>query len=54
MAKKKKPTYRFFVYKNGERVNVETLTPEEQEYTKQWVLENLARGLGYAPVGEKR
>ena len=50
MAKKQKPTYRYFVYKNGEKVNVEDLTPEERDYVGKWAYETMAKALGYAPV----
>lgn len=50
MAKKQKPTYRYFVYKNGEKVNVDDLTPEEKEYASKWAYQTLVMALGYAPV----
>lgn len=50
MAKKQKPTYRYFVYKNGEKVNVDDLTPEEREYASKWAYQTLVKALGYVPV----
>lgn len=52
---KKEPTFRFFIKdKEGNPVNIDTLTPEEREEVGRWAYRNLLEGLGYAPVQEKK
>ncbi len=46
----KKPTFRFFVHKDGEQVNIDTLTPEERERVGIWAYQTLVKSLGYAPM----
>ena len=48
----KKPSFRYFVYKNGERVNVNTLTQEEKILAGKWAYQTLVKTLGYEPLVE--
>ena len=51
---KKKPTYRFFVQdKEGNPVNIDTLTEKERKEIGVWAYQTLLKGLGYEPVGTK-
>ena len=50
MAQKKEPTFRYFVHKNGQQVNIDELTPEEKSYVGTWAYKELVKGLGYVPV----
>lgn len=53
MAKKKEPTFRFFVKdKEGNPVNIDTLSEEERKEVGRWAYRKLLEGLGYAPVTE--
>lgn len=50
---KKKPTYRFFIKdKDGNPVNIDTLTEEERKEVGVWAYQTLLKGLGYEPVKE--
>ena len=46
----KKPTFRYFVYKNGEKVNVDTLSQEEKIYAGTWAYQTMVKNLGYEPL----
>ena len=46
----KKPTFRYFVYKNGEKVNVDTLSQEERTYAGIWAYQTIVKNLGYEPL----
>lgn len=49
----KKPTYRFFVQdKEGNPVNIDTLSEEERKEVGVWAYKTLLKGLGYEPVGK--
>ena len=53
--KRKEPTYRFFIKdKEGNPVNIDTLTEEERHEVGVWAYQTLLRGLGYVPVGTKK
>lgn len=53
MAKNiKKPTYNFFVFKNGEKVNLKELSEEEQHQVGVMAYQRLVRSLGYVPLAE--
>lgn len=45
-----KPTYRFFIHKNGEKVNIKDLSEEEQKEVGTWAYQTMVRALGYTPV----
>lgn len=50
----KKITYKFFIKdKEGNPVNIDTLTEEERREVGVWAYQTLVRGLGYAPVQQK-
>ena len=50
----KKITYKFFIKdKEGNPVNLDTLTEEERKEVGVWAYQTLVRGLGYAPVQQK-
>lgn len=50
--KKKETTYRFFIHdKEGNLVNIDTLTPEERKEVGIWAYQTMLRELGYVPVG---
>ena len=50
---KKKPTYRFFIKdKDGNPVNIDTLTEEERKEVGVWAYQTFLKGLGYEPVKE--
>lgn len=49
--KKKEATYRFFIRdKEGNPVNIDTLTEEERREVGVWAYRKLVEGLGYEPV----
>lgn len=51
---KKEPTFRFFIKdKEGNPVNIDTLTEKERKEVGVWAYQNLLKGLGYKPVEEK-
>lgn len=51
---KKEPTFRFFIKdKEGNPVNIDTLTEEERKEVGVWAYQNLLKGLGYEPVKGK-
>lgn len=52
MGKIKEPTFRFFVHKDGQEVNIDNLTSEERDYVGSWAYKELVKGLGYLPVKE--
>lgn len=48
---KKEPTFRFFIKdKEGNPVNIDTLTEQERHEVGVWAYQNLLKGLGYRPV----
>ena len=49
----KKPTFRFFVHKDGQKVNIENLSPEEREQVGIWAYQTMVKALGYRPVKEQ-
>lgn len=51
---KKEPTFRFFIKdKEGNPINIDTLTKEERKEVGVWAYQTLLKGLGYEPVKEK-
>ena len=48
----KKPTYRYFIQKDGKQMNVDELTPEQREIAGRWAYQTLVRALGFVPVDE--
>lgn len=53
MGSSKKPTFRFFVHKEGQKVNIDNLTPDEREFVGTWAYKELVKGLGYTPINEE-
>ena len=48
---KKKMKYRYFIKdKEGNPINVDTLSEEERKEIGRWAYRELLKGLGYAPV----
>ena len=51
MAKNtKQPKFNFFVFKNGEKVNLKELSEEEQYKVGVMAYQTLVKNLGYTPV----
>ncbi len=51
---KKEPTFRYFVKdKDGNPVNIDTLTEQERYEVGVWAYQTLLKGLGYQPVKEQ-
>lgn len=46
----KKPTFNFFLRKNGELVNLKELSDEEQHQVGVWAYQTMIKSLGYTPV----
>lgn len=46
----KKPTFRYFVFKDGKKTNVDDLIPEEKEMAGKWAYQTLVKNLGYEPL----
>ncbi|MGN1156049.1 MAG: hypothetical protein ACI4TK_07720 [Agathobacter sp.] len=46
----KKPTFNFFLRKNGELVNLRDLSEEEQHQVGVWAYQTMVKSLGYTPV----
>lgn len=50
---KKKPTYNFFIQdRDGNSININTLSEEERKEVGVWAYQTLLKGLGYEPVKE--
>ena len=54
MARKpKKATYRYFIKdKEGNRINIDTLSEEERREVGVWAYQTMLRAMGYVPVEE--
>ncbi len=52
---KKKPTYNFFVQdRDGNAININTLSEEERKEVGVWAYQTLLKGLGYEPVKKEK
>lgn len=50
----KQPTFRFFIQdKEGNAVNIDTLSEKEREEVGLWAYRTMLKNLGYAPVTEE-
>ena len=56
MARKpKKATYRYFIRdKEGNRIDIDTLSEEERREVGVWAYQTMLRAMGYVPVDEAK
>lgn len=49
----KKPTFNYYLRKNGKMVNLKDLSKEEQDQVGIWAYQTMVKALGYRPVKEQ-
>ena len=50
----KKPTFNYYLRKNGKMVNLKDLSKEEQDQVGIWAYQTMVKALGYRPVKEQQ